>query len=371
MSEWTNQWNPFNSAKILLWRQHLEHCAIDDYLPPIVVNIDPSNRCMYDCPHCNAFDMISGKGNNMSEEHMIKLIDFLADWRDSTEHYTPGAACVSGGGEPYMNHDINAMLERMYEKDMEIGVITAGFPMTDEDIEIGARTSRWFGFSLDAGSKEVYNRVKGIKNSDAFDKVVETMRKMVKKVDELGTNCDVAYKFLITPENALDIYNAVKLAKDIGVKDVHIRPVCWDNITKKKGEGSANFEGLIDDINKQITESRKLETKDFRIYGIKHKYSPSFTKKVEYSKCWTSSILPTFSADGNVHLCADQRGDPDFVLCRHDPDPSEILTVWNTDYHHEKINNIDVNKCPKCTVGPYNEVVEQVIINDNMTRRFP
>ena len=54
MKEWTNPWNPFNSAKVLLWKEHLEGCAKENYLPPVTVDIDPANRCMFDCPHCNA-----------------------------------------------------------------------------------------------------------------------------------------------------------------------------------------------------------------------------------------------------------------------------------------------------------------------------
>ena len=62
MREWLNPWNPFNSAKVLLWRQHLEGCAKEDYLPPVTVDLDPSNRCNYDCKMCNASDMINACG---------------------------------------------------------------------------------------------------------------------------------------------------------------------------------------------------------------------------------------------------------------------------------------------------------------------
>ena len=113
MKEWSNPWNPFNSAKVLLWKEHLKACSEDIYLPPVSVDIDPSNKCMYDCPHCNAYDMIRDSGKVMSEQHMIKLIDFLCDWRDSWDGGTPNSACVSGGGEPYMNPNINSMFERI------------------------------------------------------------------------------------------------------------------------------------------------------------------------------------------------------------------------------------------------------------------
>ena len=369
MNEWSNPWNPFNSAKVLLWKSHLEACANDDYLPPVTVDIDPANKCMYDCPHCNAYDMMQKSHNIMSEEHMIKLIDFLADWRDSTQHRTPNSACVSGGGEPYMNKNINAMFERMYHHGMEIGIISTGFPMNDEDITIAAKTARWVGFSMDAGTNSTYKKVKGIKLDNAMDKVSENISKLVKKVDELGTKCDVAYKFLLTPDNALEIYDAIKLAKKLGVKDFHLRPAGWDNLSKVKDKPS--YAKYVVGINRQIEEGMKLETKNFRVFGIRHKFNPDFTKKINFSRCWTIPMLPTFGADGNVHTCFDMRGREDLILCRHDPDPSEIARVWNTKFHKNMIKGININNCPRCTFGTYNEIVEKVIIDDSMCTQFP
>ena len=368
MKEWSSPWNPFNSAKVLLWKSHLEACAKDDYLPPVTVDIDPANRCMYDCPHCNAYDMIQA-GSVMTGEHMVKLVDFLAEWRDSTRHKTPNSACVSGGGEPYMNKEINVLFERMAHYGMEIGIISTGFLMTDEDIDIVAKTARWMGFSMDAFSIPTYNKVKGIKNNSSMGKVIENMRKLIKRAEHHGSNCDVAYKFLLTPDNALEIYDSIKLARDIGVKDFHLRPAGWDNLSKVKEK--PDYTEYVEEINKQITEGMKLETKRFRVFGIRHKFNPDFSRKINFSRCWGIPMLPTFGADGNVHTCFDMRGRKDLILCRHDPDPSEILSIWNTEKHRDLIRGINIHDCPRCTFGSYNEIIENVIIKDSMCMAFP
>lgn len=370
MREWSNPWNPFNSAKVLLWKEHLRACSNDIYLPPISVDLDPSNNCMYDCPHCNAYDMIRNSGKIMSEDHMIKLIDFLADWRDSWEGRTPNSACVSGGGEPYMNSNINTLFERMHSKGMEIGIITTGFLLTDVDIKIMSKTARWIGFSMDASNSLTYTKVKGISSPIAFDKVVMNMKKLVRQIRRDKSKCDIAFKFLLTPENSSEVYEAIKLAKEIGVKDFHLRPAGWDNISKVTDKPTYTPE-MIDSVNEQIKEGMRLETKYFRVFGIRHKFNPDFSKKVNFKRCWAIPILPTFGADGNVHLCFDMRGRDDLILCRHEPDPSEILKVWNSDFHKNMVKGIDVEKCPRCTFGAYNEIVEQVIIDDSMCINFP
>lgn len=368
MKEWNSAWNPFNSAKVLLWRQHLEACAKEDYLPPVTVDLDPSNKCMFDCPHCNAYDMIQKSGKVMSEAHMIKLIDFLADWRDSWSGKTPNSACVSGGGEPYTNKNINTLFEHMHSKGMEIGIITTGFLLNDEDIDIIAKTARWIGFSMDAATPQTYAKIKGINNSNAFNKTCENIRKLTKKISETGSKCDVAYKFLLTPDNYFEIYNAVKLARDMGVKDFHLRPAGWDNISKVSEK--PKFKDLSG-IDLQIKAGMQLETKNFRVFGIRHKFNPDFSKKVNFDRCWAIPILPTFGADGNVHLCFDMRGNENLILCKHEPEPAEILKVWNGDFHKDMVRNINVDKCPRCTFGAYNEIVEKVILNDSMCINFP
>jgi sulfatase maturation enzyme AslB (radical SAM superfamily) len=369
MNEWSNAWNPFNSAKVLLWKSHLEACANENYLPPVSVDLDPANKCMYDCPHCNAYDVLKGNGKIMSENHMIKLIDFLADWRDSTQYKTPNSACVSGGGEPYMNKNINALFERMAHHKMEIGIITTGFLMNDKDIDIVAKTARWIGFSMDCATNTTYKKVKGIKSDEAMPRVIDNIKKLVKRIEQLGTKCDVAYKFLLTPDNAFEIFYAIKLAKEIGVKDFHLRPAGWDNLSKVKNK--ADYSEYIDVINTQIEDGMKLETKNFRVFGIRHKFNPDFSKKINFSRCWAIPMLPTFGADGNVHICFDMRGREDLILCKHDPDPSEILKVWNTDFHKNMIRSIKIKDCPRCTFGSYNEIVEKVIIDDSMCKLFP
>jgi len=324
---------------------------------------------MYKCPHCNAWKMINDSGADMTEEHMIKLVDFMANWRDSTRHKTPNSACIAGGGESFMNSNLVSLYDRMYHYGMEIGIITTGFIMREEHVEAIARTARWIGFSVDAATSKTYNKLKGLKQGDSFEKVKENIKRVVKRVRNTNSKCDVAFKYLLTPDNALEIYDAIKLAKEIGVHDFHLRPAGWDNlpnVTRKP-----DYSGLIDKINKQLSEGMKLETRNFKVYGIRHKFSPDFTRKVNFKRCWAIPMLPTFGADGNVHTCFDLRGREDLIMCRHDPDPYELLRFWNTDKHRDLIRSIKVEDCPRCTFGSYNEMVEKVIINDSMCKAFP
>ena len=249
--------------------------------------------------NCNAWKMINDSGADMTEEHMIKLVDFMADWRDSTRHKTPNSACIAGGGESFMNSNLVSLYDRMYHYGMEIGIITTGFIMREEHVEAIARTARWIGFSVDAATSKTYNKLKGLKQGDSFEKVKENIKRVVKRVRDTNSKCDVAFKFLLTPDNALEIYSAIKLAKELGVHDFHLRPAGWDNLPNVIRR--PDYTGLVYKIDKQLVDGMKLESKDFHVYGVRHKFNPDFSRKVNFKRCWAIPMLPTFGADGNVH----------------------------------------------------------------------
>lgn len=362
MKEWSNMCNPFNSAKVLLWREHLEACAAGDFLPPVTVSTDPSNRCNFNCIWCNAYEQMQISGADIPKDHLLRLADFYAKWRVKS-------TCVAGGGEPFLNKGTGDFLLRLHENGVGCAPVTNGSLLTDELIEIIAKTSRWAGISMDAGCCETYMKVKGIRNHFLFDIVINNIAKLTKRIKELKSECDVGYKFLLHPLNAGEIFEAAKLAKSLGINDFQLRPVGWDNVQKIKAEKYNLFQ--LEAIKNQIAQAMDLEDENFHVYGIRHKFKPNLQRKVNFESCCASPMATlVFGADGDCNLCIDHRGDKNTILCGHFPDPNNVLKYWNSDKHKEILRNINPKDCPRCTIGPYNEIVEQAIIKDRMCRDF-
>jgi len=365
MREWNDPWNPFNSAKVLLWREWLEGCAKGDFLPPVTSDIDMSRHCNFRCPHCNAWRVVDNKQPNLPLEHWKKVSDCIADWGVKS-------SCLSGGGEPLTHPDFSEFAKyQWFENGIENGVITNGSLLKKKDINDLAVSCRWIGFSVDAATPETFMKIKGLNNPQIFYTVIDNLEKLSNRCAQADNDCDTTFKFLITPDNAHELYEAAELAKKIGVVNFHARPVGFDNIKPLKGLTNEAFNRVIDVINKQIEAALELEDENFHVYGIRHKFKLNLERKISFKKCRATPLLVTFGADGNVHLCFDMRGRKDMILANHYPDPCEVRRVWNTDKHHKTIESIDPAKCPRCTFGPYNEIIEKVIIEDRMTRNFP
>ena len=277
--EWKNQWNPFNSAKVLMWREWLEGIANQNFLPPVTVDTDPTNKCNFDCPWCNALDYMGGERKDISRHQLFNLADFYAEWG---VHST----CVAGGGEPLMNKATPDFLLKLKENNLEAGLITNGSLVTSGIADIISKTCRWVGFSMDAGTSDTYMKAKGINNPKMFDEVLNNFELIASAIKRNDSNCDLCYKYLLHPLNANEILTAAKIAKQVGVKDFHLRPVGWDNLTKTKLTERGDFESLLETIDNQIEEAMKLEDENFRFFGIRHKFTPTFERKVNFSRCW-------------------------------------------------------------------------------------
>jgi MoaA/NifB/PqqE/SkfB family radical SAM enzyme len=307
---------------------------------------------------------------NMTESHMISLADFLGSWGRDTEEGPVKGVYVTGGGEPLMNKNTMSLIERLSSNKIESAVITNGVFLNDEKIDIIVRNCRWIGISMDAVTSKTYNLMKGLPSqSDIFGKVKESLVKLVKRSEHYGSKCDIGFKFLLHPYNIDEIYEAAKLAREIGVKDFHLRPVRYINFDKIK-EGTVDFSSNLSLINDQFEKVQELNTEKFHVYGVRHKFNTDLTIKKNFSKCRAIPLEPTFAADGKVYLCFDHRGDDRMVLCNHYPDASEISSVWNSDRHKEMVDKIDVSKCPSCTFSSYNEAIEKALIKDNMCVNF-
>jgi len=350
LKEWNDKYNPFNSIKVLMYREWLEGYAKEDYRPPVTVAIDTINDCNLKCIWCNGEDIIKKKTDKMTTTEAIKIAKFISEWGVLS-------TCIAGGGEPLMNKDaFNTLLLECHRHHISNSVITNGTLLDTESIGNIAETCRWIGFSVDAGSKETFKKLKKI---DMFEKVLENIRLMRNQIDKTESKCEIAFKFVLHPDNQHEIVNAIKWAKKSGAHDFQLRPVATKEIL--------NYDLKL--INEQFKAGYLLQDRNFRVYGVTHKVDNELKSSFDFKYCRACSIHPVFCSDGTFQLCIDRRGEDSLTLCDWYPDPERILDYWNTDYHRKLLRDVNFDECPKCVFSEYNNIIEKVFIKDQMCRR--
>lgn len=358
---WSSPYNAFNSMKYLMYRDNLEAIARGEFPPPLMVDVDPSNVCNFNCSWCNSKTFRNEKPVMMPQGHLFKIADFLKEWGTK-------AVCTSGGGEPLIHSEFAEYCYRLKKNAIKNGVICNGSLLDQKNAEAIVDTVSWCGFSIDAGTGKTYAKVHGVRE-DVFCDVMNRIARLAELKRKRKSNVEITYKFLLHPLNAHDILDAVRLAKKIGFNTFHLRPVCVDNLYGQN-QKALDFSPYIDIINLQIEEAKGYEDDDFKFYGVRHKFGEKLERKVNFERCLATPLMSTFGADGNVYLCFDVRGRPDWILCRHEPDPHEILKIWGSEKHKKIIESINPKCCPRCTFGPLNEIMDQVIIKDRMFKDF-
>lgn len=288
----------------------------------------------------------------MPDQHLFNLVEFLGRWGVK-------AICFGGGGEPTLHTSLSEAIDLTIKVGMEASVATNGTLFTDKLINslIGCK---WVGVSVDAATPETY--MIGRKQ-DLFNIAIKNISLLQEFVRNNTSNCKVAYKFLIMPYNQHEIYQACKLAREIGVRDFHARPADF----KHQGMGELikqNNEYNISSIKEQFEKCHKLETDSFRVFTVMHKFNDDFTSSRDFSQCYGAPLLIQLCADGNVYLCPDQRHQEEYKIGTHFPDVENIKTIWGGKRHRELVFGNTPDKCTtRCTVGVYCKICEQVFMD--------
>jgi len=366
MKEWSSKWNPFNSDKLMAHVYKWKQIKRGKKIPaPVLVTVDPTNVCNLHCKWCNADFIQKQNQNSLSKKTLRDIADFIKKWGVES-------VCIAGGGEPTLNPHTSDFINRCSKNGIKIGIVTNG-TLIDKHLE-SLKKCTWVGVSIDAGTPKTYKKLKG---ADKFNQVIKNIIKLNKvqkgELFKPGQGHGVSYKYLLHPGNIKDVFKAAKIAKQIGCRNLHIRPFGepWDKIGKVEDKFSYSD---IKEFREQLIKARKLEDKNFRVFGITHKFDGDFRRKNDFKNCYAIFMTGVFSppsSKGNFDygMCCDRRGDKNLTL-KDLTKPKQVKSFWGSKNHWKVFDKIKVKECPRCTYQPHNQIFEKVILEDNTTYEF-
>lgn len=368
--EWSRQYNSFNGLKgMAYWERYRQIVAWLEgasYLPPpIEVNLDPYAECNLNCYFCVTQRYLKhhreevGPMRSLPGDYMLRLVDYLVGWGVR-------GLCISGGGEPSLHPGVPSVIHKAADR-MDAALVSNVVSVSDELAEAIMRC-RWLAMSIDATDAQTYHQVKG---KNAFQKVIANVAKLANLRAKTGAKVDLCYKYLILPQNYTGIAKACRLAKGLGVQDFHVRPVDFER-GDIVGHGKLSFNRAA--ILDQFAQCHEMETADFHVYTVTHKFDDAFHNKQAFSQCLMPPILLPILTDGNAYLCVDKKMQARYRLGTCYPDPSAIATWWGSDEHRRLIQSIRPAvdcKDNRCTGQCYNEQIERTVLHDDMCLSFP
>jgi GTP 3',8-cyclase len=268
---------------------------LDGYLvPPHHFEFLPSERCNNNCIWCKGGHrdfMVSER--DLGEKQMLEVIDDLGDYGIN------GIVRFSGmSGEPLMNPGTLSAIRRGIERGLDVGLITNGI-LLDEKSYDALSGARYVSVSLDAGSREVFNRVKGHRD-DTFYNVLENLEGLVKFRKRTKDRFRIGVSYMLHPLNYNDMIRAVENVHAIGVDLIQFKV---PYLTGREFD-----EEQVREINWLLDEAVKLGDDNFRVLPMQTKLEreeglSGKLPKPDFQRCFSQSINGVVGAEGNVYPC--------------------------------------------------------------------
>ena len=288
----------YSQLKILHFKDKIDSLPkeVSDIKAPIHVRIKPTNVCNHNCWYCayRAKDLQLGEDMNVRDfipqEKMFEIIEDLSDMGVK-------AVTFSGGGEPFCYPYFTETVKKLSEGNIKFAALTNGSKLTCEIADLFAHNASWLRVSMDACNDENYSKQRGVKEGE-FSKVI----KNIENFQKLEGSCFLGVSLIVNRENYNDIYNFVKLLKDIGVNSVKISPCIVSNDGQENNKYHEKiFENVRTSIHRAISD---FDSQDFEIFDSYHTQLESFKK--DYTWCPYQQILPIIGADQKIYSCQDK-----------------------------------------------------------------
>lgn len=335
-------YSPFKAAH---WPDKIEQLKRGELILPVSVQWDLTNRCNMDCTFC--FYHIHDLGDFKFEDTFdaklaLKVMDELKDLGVKAIEWT-------GGGEPTLHPYFKLLIHYAKKKGFRQALVTNG---TNLD-EFALRTIKsfdWVRFSVDAATPETWAKVKR-RDPKIFSTVIENIRKLNEMKEE---HCIVGFSFIVCRENYKEIYEAGKLAYELGCDNVRYSLAMTPQKEKL-------FEGIWEECLEQLEKAKELETKEFKVFAFSNRIN-ELSLKVLSDYCGYHHFVAVIGANGCIYPCCRLKYYSQYNF--GSLYEKSFKEIWFGEKRREFIESIK-NGCPyDCWMTEKNKFIEY-LIKDN------
>lgn len=282
---------PYSELKLFHHIDRIEGLLQGKRVAPIYIRIKPTNVCNQNCFYCVYANDCVFEGRNVDKRESMEW-SCLEKTLYELSDIGVKAVTFSGGGEPLCYHSIQKALELVQQLGLDYSMISNGQALEKENAEL-LKNAKWIRISLDSSKAGVYEKIRKVNTYHKVLANIEQFAKCKNKNCTLGINC------VITKENASDVYDICRLAKELGADNIKLSPIM---VKENDGEYHAGIKKTVSD---QIARAREdLESESF---GIVDKYTDDigmtndFVKS--YSRCVIQELFAVIAADSKVYRC--------------------------------------------------------------------
>jgi MoaA/NifB/PqqE/SkfB family radical SAM enzyme len=353
----------YTNLKIVHDLDRIKQMREGKIVPPKTVRVDLNTVCNHRCSFClyqSINDGLKGVGLNdempfgtqIDDKRFIELIDEFKECGVNSLVFL-------GGGEPTIHQNLEKVIEATNSSGLDYGIITNGSRL---DRIIPYKNSpgfKWVRVSLDAAKEETWIKIHRPLEvmKYGFEHILNTIKNLKnERVDFL-----IGISFIVGKQNYQEVYDFIKLGKDLGVDNVRI------GLEYGKGFGQRNIDIILLALE-QIKKGKKdFETDNFKIFDKVSERKKDISTDRDYSTCGFKELSTNLGADLNLYTCCFGK-----YTNSHKIGSLKEMSFKELWFNHRKefLKKFDISKCPPCWYGEINRILEYITQKDALHSNF-
>lgn len=307
--------NRYGQDKILQFPDKCSALAAGEVTAPLYVRIKPINVCNHDCWFCvYARDWRKGDSHSSSDAHLVSGMHEAMDLRskiplpkmleilDDLAGMQVKAVTYSGGGEPLVHSEIEAILERTLELGLDLSIITNGQLLQGRRAELLGR-GKWTRVSMDYANARQMAEFRHVPEA-WFGKLLANLQAFAASKDPA---CDLGVNFIVHDRNYRDLVEVAQALRDVGVNNVRFSPV-W---TPEFDSYHARLRYVV---GEQLKEIQGLTNDRFSVNSTYDVHFSGHKPERSYGLCYYLQVVPVIGADLRVYACHNKAYDETGVI---------------------------------------------------------
>lgn len=278
------------------------------YSRPYSILLGLTSDCNLKCTYC----FVDQKPKYMSYETAEKAVEWLKE-NYKARNKKEKLNIIFFGGEPLLCYDsVIVPLVEKYKNEAEFSITTNGFLLDEDKVDFFYKNNVDILLSCD-GIKQVQNSQRPAKIGDSFNTVIRNIPYLLLRKP------DTTMRATITKDSLPYLYDTVKMAEEMGFKNISFCPNAFENWTL---EDEIIYEEQMTKIGLHIYKSffnnHKEVIKIEPLIKSYNKIDASLSNNLKYNnnllRCGLGTTTCAITPDGNIVPCQEKISNPTFIL---------------------------------------------------------
>jgi len=267
---------------------------------PIYMEVSPAGACNHRCTYCGLDFM----------EYQPRYLDTAIFKERLSEMGRLGLKSImyAGEGEPFLHRNIVELINHTKKSGIDVALTTNGVLFKKEHADSVLANTEWIKVSINGATKGTYAEIHQCKPGD-FDRVIENMSYAAKVRKDNGYTCTLGMQLLLLPENHQEAVPLAKLARDIGMDYLVIKPYSQHPQSKTTKYSSIKYSDY-EYLGEELSE---LNTADFNVIFRLRTMKKWDDGDKNYGRCQAMPFWSYIDSGGNVWGCSMYLGDERFL----------------------------------------------------------